>query len=144
MYVRVICLTSASNRNVNECCPPNLRFSYPKRKLRKTECSEFISLVRIGEKWGVANFYDDEIPTNPEYDEIIEGGHHCYLKLLLKKGAKVGVQMDDIFIPPIYDGFFIPEVFGWIRVCKDGEWGYLDVDNEFTPDESKAYLCYEC
>ena len=52
--------------------------------------------------------------------------------------------MDDIFIPPVYDGFFVPEVFGWIRVCKDGEWGYLDVDNEFTPDESKPYLCYEC
>ena len=52
--------------------------------------------------------------------------------------------MDDIFIPPLYDGFFIPEVFGWIRVCKEGEWGYLDVNNEFTPDESKAYLCYRC
>lgn len=121
-----------------ELCPPIYD------EIKKTESYDVVALVRIGEKWGVMNCYNDEIPTNPEYDEIIEGGHHCYLKLLLKKGAKVGVQMDDIFIPPIYDGFFIPEVFGWIRVCKDGEWGYLDVDNEFTPDESKAYLCYEC
>ena len=121
-----------------ELCPPIYD------EIKKTESYDVVALVRIGEKWGVMNCYNDEIPTNPEYDEIIEGGHHCYLKLLLKKGAKVGVQMDDIFIPPIYDGFFIPEVFGWIRVCKDGEWGYLDVDNEFTPDESKAYLCYRC
>ena len=121
-----------------ELCPPIYD------EIKKTESYDVVALVRIGEKWGVMNCYNDEIPTNPEYDEIIEGGHHCYLKLLLKKGAKVGVQMDDIFIPPIYDGFFIPEVFGWIRVCKDGEWGYLDVNNEFTPDESKAYLCYRC
>ena len=121
-----------------ELCPPIYD------EIKKTECSDFIALVRIGEKWGVAHFYDNEIPTNPEYDEIIEGKHHWYFKLLLKKEGKVGVQMDDIFIPPLYDGFFVPEVFGWIRVCKDGEWGYLDVNNEFTPDESKAYLCYRC
>jgi hypothetical protein len=119
-----------------ELCPPIYD------EIKKTECSDFIALVRIGEKWGVTHFYDNEIPTNPEYDEIIEGKHHWYFKLLLKKEGKVGVQMDDIFIPPLYDGFFVPEVFGWIRVCKDGEWGYLDVNNEFTPDESKAYLCY--
>ena len=115
-----------------ELCPPIYD------DIKKTECCDYIALVRIGEKWGVMNFYDDEIPTHPEYDEIIEGE----FKLLLKKDGKVGVQMDDIFIPPVYDGFFVPEVFGWIRVCKDGEWGYLDVNNEFTPDESKAYLCY--
>ena len=101
-----------------------------------------VALVRIGEKWGVVNFYDDEIPTKPEYDEIIEGEHNWCFKLLLKKDNKVGAQMYEIFIPPIYDGFFVPEVFGWIRVCKDGVWGYLDVNNERTPDASKAYLCY--
>ena len=90
------------------------------------------------------NLYDDEISTSPEYDEIIEGEHNWCFKLLLKKDGKVGAQMNDILIPPVYDGFFVPEIFGWIRVCKDGEWGYLDVNNEFTPDESKAYLCYEC
>jgi hypothetical protein len=121
-----------------ELCPPIYD------EIKKTECCDYIALVRTGEKWGVMNFYDDEIPTQPEYDEIIEGEHNWSFKLLQKKDNKVGVQMDDIFIPPVYDGFFVPEVFGWIRVCKDGEWGYLDVDNEFTPDESKAYLCYEC
>ena len=118
-----------------ELCPPIYD------EIKKTECSDFVALVRIGEKWGVVNFYD-EIPTNPEYDEIIEGEHDWCLKLLLKKGDKVGVQMNEIFIPPVYDGFFVPEIFGWIRVCKDGEWGYLDVNNEFTPNVSKAYLCY--
>ena len=62
--------------------------------------------------------------------------------MLIKKGDKLGVFIDGHIVPPLYDGVFVPEVFGWIRVCKNGEWGYLDVDNEFTADVDMAYLCY--
>lgn len=120
-----------------ELCPPVYD------EIKKAECGEHVVFVRIGEKWGVVDFHKKDIPAALEYDEIIEDGHGWDdFKLLLKKGSKLGLHMKDIFIPPLYDGLYVPEISGWIRVCKDGEWGYLDVDNEFTPDESRAYLCY--
>lgn len=119
-----------------ELCPPVYD------EIKKAECMDHIMLVRTGEKWGVVDFHKKDIPTALEYDEIIESEHHLDFKLLLKKGSKLGVYMNDIFVPPLYDGLYVPEIFGWIRVCKDGEWGYLDVNNEFTLDESRACLCY--
>ena len=111
-------------------------------EIRRVESAENIIVVRIGDKWGVVNLLTESFPTELEYDEIIEGEHRLDFKLLIKKDGKIGVYMEDVFIPPIYDGLFVPEVFGWIRVRQGDEWGYIDVNDNFTPNIEEAYLCY--
>lgn len=126
-----------------ELCPP----IYDEIKTSEYCCE--IALVRIGSKWGFINPWDDnagehKFQVEAVYDEILFAGEY-YKHLLLKKDGKVGAYVDGImaapvYVPPVYDGVFVPDVFGWVRVCKDGEWGYLDVDNQYTPDVEKAFL----
>lgn len=103
-------------------------------------------LVRQGDKWGIIRWGDMSFPNEVDYDEILPDHNHCdnITGFILKRGNKVGyhLHLPAITIPPIYDGIFVPKIFGWIRVCKSGIWGYLDNRHEFTSDESKAYLCF--
>lgn len=73
-----------------------------------------------------------------EYDDIIEQYENRYA--ILKKDNKCGLWSYDCFIPPVYEDVFIPEVLGWIMVKKDGEWGYIDENNDYTNDMDKAFL----
>lgn len=122
-----------------ELCPPQYD------EIEKIECLYGYLLVRIGQKWGIANYdQPEDFPTHLEYDELIKRERGCGNEFLIKKGDKVGVFIDGHIVPPVYDGVFVPEVFGWVRVLQNGEWGYLDVNNEYTADVNKAYLCFEC
>lgn len=117
-----------------ELCPPLYD------EVKKTDTLYYGVLVRIKQKWGIAT---DSYPTELDYDEIIEKDRSYGNQLLIKKDGKWGTYINGNIIPPVYDGIFVPEVFGWVRVCKDGEWGYLDINNEFTSDVSKAFLCLD-
>ena len=119
-----------------ELCPPLYD------EIVKIEYLDGYVLVRIGQKWGIANYNQPDFPVYLEYDELMKKERSWGCEYLIKKGDKLGVFIDGHIVPPVYDGVFVPEVFGWIRVCKNGEWGYLDVDNEFTADVDKAYLCF--
>ena len=119
-----------------ELCPPLYD------EIVGMEYLEGYVVVRIGQKWGFANYHKLDFPTELEYDELIEKECGWGKEFLIKKGDKLGVFIDGHIVPPLYDGVFVPEIFGWVRVCKNGEWGYLDVDNEFTADVDKAYLCF--
>lgn len=124
-----------ANGKGTELCPPLYD------EVKKVKDFNLL-LVRIKQKWGIIRINEKDYPTELNYDEIIERERDLGIEFLIKKGDKLGVFIDGDIVPPIYDGIFVPEVFGWIRVCKDGEWGYLDVNNEFTSDISEAYLCY--
>ena len=106
-----------------------------------------VVLVRQGNKWGIIDWWDTNMifPLEVDYDEIIlDDSRHDSVGLLIKKEGKLGYYKGETLkIPPIYDGLFIPEVFGWVRVFKNGKWGYLDVNNEFTLDVSNAFCCYD-
>ena len=119
-----------------ELCPPLYD------EIEKIDYRYGYLLVRIGQKWGIANYDKVDFPTHLEYDDLIKRERSCGCEFLIKKGDKLGVFIDDHIVPPVYDGVFVPEVFGWVRVLRNGEWGYLDVDNEFTADVNEAYLCY--
>ena len=119
-----------------ELCPPLYD------EIVKMKYLEGDVLVRIGQKWGVVNCFQPRFPTELEYDELIERERNWSCEYLIKKGDKLGVFIDGHIVPPVYDGVFVPEVFGWVRVLHNGEWGYLDVRNEFTADVNDAYLCF--
>ena len=112
-------------------------------EIKRLQNCEGIVLGRINQKWYIVRYNEERNNSNElEYDEIIEKERHYNIELRTRRGNKWGVYMNDFIIPPIYDDVFVPEIFGWVRVCKDGEWGYIDVNNEFTLDVSEAYSCY--
>ncbi len=96
--------------------------------------------VTLNGKQGIVSVCRDITRTEvePEYDliEHIWDSHFT----LLKKDNKCGLWSYDHFIPPIYDDVFVPEVLGWVMVKKDGEWGYIDENNDYTKDMGKAFL----
>lgn len=104
---------------------------------------EFSDLLKIEQngKYGILEVYGNlaEETVAPLYDDIqsSEGGF-----VLLKKDHKFGLYKYGYLLEPAYERIFVPSILGWVKVQKDGVWGYIDVDNEFTEDMSKAYLCY--
>ena len=71
-----------------------------------------------------------------DYDE-----KRMYLQLC--KDGKVGLYGAQIPLPPIYDGIYIPQIVGWIKVKLHGRWGYIDRHGHFTEDIGEAFL-YVC
>jgi len=64
--------------------------------------------------------------------------------LLLRRGNKYGLWSNETkLLPTIYDEI-APPIDDWgIRVKKDGEWGYLNKNNDFTTDISEVPLKWE-
>ena len=103
--------------------------------------SDFVDLVKItvNGKYGIIELYSDfaRVRVEPIYDDIQEtdGGY-----VILKKNGKCGLFKYGYVLPTEYERIFIPTVMGWIKVMKNGVWGYVDTNNEFTEDMNKAYL----
>lgn len=95
-------------------------------------------LVRKNNKYGI---WHNELCLPCEYDEIRLFENNDFL---LYKDGKYGLWLNDIkLLPTIYDEI-APPIDDWgIRVKKDGEWGYLDKNNNFTTDISEVPLKWE-
>ena len=119
-----------------ELCPPLYD------EIVKMDYPEGYVLVRIGQKWGFADYGKQDFPTHLEYDELMKKERSFSGEMLIKKGDKLGVFFEGHIVPPLYDGVFVPEIFGWVRVCKNGEWGYIDINGDYTADANEAYLSY--
>lgn len=104
--------------------------------------SDFGDLVKItvNGKYGLIELYGGDfakVKVEPIYDDIQEtdGGY-----VILKKNGKCGLFKYGYVLPTEYERIFIPTVMGWIKVMKNGVWGYVDTNNEFTEDMNKAFL----
>ena len=49
---------------------------------------------------------------------------------MLEKEGKMGLYRYGYTLPAEYDRIFIPELLGWIKVMKNGVWGYVDENKE--------------
>lgn len=104
--------------------------------------NNFSDLVKItmNGKYGIIELYSGDYATvrvEPTCDDVQEtdGGY-----VILKKGGKCGLCKYGYVLPIEYERIFIPTIMGWIKVMKNGEWGYIDANNEFTDDMNNAYL----
>lgn len=95
-------------------------------------------LVRKNNKYGI---WHNGLCLSCEYDEIKIFENNDFL---LYKDGKYGLWLNDMMLlPTIYDEI-APPIDDWgIRVKKDGEWGYLDKNNNFTTDISEVPLKWE-
>ena len=95
-------------------------------------------LVCKNNKYGI---WHNDLCLSCEYDEIRLFENNDFL---LYKDGKYGLWLNDIkLLPTIYDEI-APPIDDWgIRVKKDGEWGYLDKNYNFTTDISEVPLKWE-
>lgn len=96
--------------------------------------------ITLNDKYGIIELYGGDfarVRVEPMYDDIQEtdGGY-----VILKKNSKCGLFKYGYVLPTEYERIFIPTVMGWIKVMKNGVWGYVDTNKEFTEDMNKAFL----
>lgn len=77
----------------------------------------------------------------PIYDDIVEEDDEFIH--IIKKDGKIGFYYEDIVVLPEFEDIYLPKIFGWIKVKKNGEWGYIGINREFTTDVNKAFLYYQ-
>lgn len=102
-----------------------------------------IDVIKVGinGKYGVVELCSGDWArerVEPVYDDIQEtdGGY-----LVLKKDGKCGLYKYGTILPAEYERIFVPVIMGWIKVVKNGVWGYVDSDNEFTENIENAFWC---
>lgn len=104
---------------------------------------EDIVKIELDGKYGAVCLYGGDFARTiiePIYDSI--EGSNCGI-IIIKKNGNYGIYKSGYMLPAEYERVFIPSVLGWVKVLKDGVWGYIDVDKKFTNDINKAYLCSE-
>lgn len=107
-----------------------------------TPCPEHIDLCtfsRDGKMGLIQVGYDSCIELLPPiYDSLEEYPQTPYI--LLCKDGKVGLYGATLPIPPIYDGIYLSQQLGWIKVKHQGTWGYIDSKGRYTDDLNHAFL----
>lgn len=106
-----------------------------------TYAKHLMQKIQVNGKYGLFKLDEDlRILVEPIYDSIeLLGEDEFYL---LKKDNKVGIYHHEVVILPEYDEIKLPYVFGWVIVKKNNQWGYIDINKEFTTDVNEAYLYY--
>ena len=106
------------------------------------QLGSFADLLKttMNNKYGLIALYGSDFSkemVKPIYDDIQETDDGY---VILKKDGKYGLFKYGYVLPTEYERIFIPCVRGWIKVMKNGVWGYIDTKNEFTEDMNKAFL----
>lgn len=99
-------------------------------------------IIQVDGKYGLLKMEGQSIRelVKPMFDEIIRVEEkEVYF---LKSNGKLGLYHHDIIINPDFEEIDVPEVFGWIKVKKDNNWGYIGINKEFTTNINEAFLYY--
>lgn len=125
-------------------CDGTGRLTCPCKYDSITTFDDFADLLRIevNGRFGIMTLFNSnvaQVSVEPEYDSVesTDGGF-----LVLKKDGKFGLFKYGYLLPAEYDRVFVPSEMGWIKVMKDGVWGYVDADNKFTTDLNKAFQLF--
>lgn len=101
--------------------------------------------VRKNDKWGVLQVLSSSYLLPLECDGIQLNGGHMFTNgvAVYEKDGKLGVIMDNgRFTAPLFDDVEA-EHESWVKVNKDGVWGYIDALNQFTTNEDDAsFNCF--
>lgn len=103
-------------------------------------CNGCIYKVKKDGKYGLFNVEADEYLVEPICDElIVEEGVYAITRIGDKYGFYDGLSC----IPAEYDDYRVGHCLSYLRLKKDGQWGYIDGDGNWTEDISRAkvYVC---
>ena len=106
-----------------------------------TYAKHLMQKIQVNGKYGLLKLYDNlRVLVEPVYDSIeLFGDDEFYI---LKRDNKMGIHYHEVVILPEYDEIKLPDVFGWVNVKKNNQWGYIDINKEFTTDVNEAFLYY--
>ena len=106
-----------------------------------TYAKHLMQKIQVNGKYGLLKLYDNlRVLVEPVYDSIeLFGDDEFYI---LKRDNKMGIHYHEVVILPEYDEIKLPHVFGWVNVKKSNQWGYIDINKEFTTDVNEAFLYY--
>ena len=106
-----------------------------------TYAKHLMQKIQVNGKYGLLKLYDNlRVLVEPVYDSIeLFGDDEFYI---LKRDNKMGIHYHEVVILPEYDEIKLPHVFGWVNVKKNNQWGYIDINKEFTTDVNEAFLYY--
>ena len=106
-----------------------------------TYAKHLMQKIQVNGKYGLLKLYDNlRVLVEPVYDSIeLFGDDEFYI---LKRDNKMGIHYHEVVILPEYDEIKLPHVFGWVNVKKKNQWGYIDINKEFTTDVNEAFLYY--
>mgnify|MGYP003290991458 CR=1 FL=1 len=106
-----------------------------------TYAQHYMQKIQVNGKYGLFKLDEDlRILVEPIYDSIeLLGEDEFYL---LKKDNKMGIYHNGVVILPEYDEIKLPDVFGWVYVKKNNQWGYIGINKEFTTNVNEAFLYY--
>lgn len=108
------------------------------RNVRRIRDTRFYMIEGFCGSKGVADA--DGVILVPEIMDEIETDTYCneVFSLKLRKGDKYGLlDYRGIYIEPKFDQLEVP-VEGWVKVFNGERWGWIDIDGNFTDDESQA------
>lgn len=71
-----------------------------------------------------------------EYDQIVSVG---FCRYLLQKEGQWYYRENDMMSEPLDDVYY-PRYGGWVRACRNGVWGWLDVGLKYTSVQSDAHI----
>lgn len=105
----------------------------------KIEClDDIIFTFRVYKdgKVGLMQLFEEaDVVFDTVYDDI---NNIRYDQFVLKKDDKF-IYWNDGRVSEPFDRIHVPRFAGWIKVCKDGEWGWLDGNLQFTADLQDAH-----
>lgn len=106
-----------------------------------TYAQHYMQKIQVNGKYGLLRLNENlRIIVEPVYDSVeLLGEDEFYI---LKKDNKMGIYHHDLVILPEYDEIKLPNVFGWVNVKKDNNWGYIGVNKDFTTNINEAFLYY--
>lgn len=106
-----------------------------------TYTQHYMQKIQVNGKYGLLRLNENlRIIVEPVYDSVeLLGEDEFYI---LKKDNKMGIYHHDLVILPEYDEIKLPNVFGWVNVKKDNNWGYIGINKEFTTNINEAFLYY--
>ena len=96
-------------------------------------------------KWGVLNIATGEYLIPLECDKVFSEGGYLFVNGIgtFEKDGKIGVITQyGAFTQPIFDEVEFDDEAP-VKVKFNGEWGYINEENQFTKDEEEACYFYE-
>ena len=104
-----------------------------------------ITNVQKGDHWGVLNITTGEYLIPPECDKIFETNGLIFINGIgyYQKKDKIGIITEDgDFTEAIFDAVgAVPT--GWVEVSHNGQWGYIDENDQFTENPEDAAYCFD-
>lgn len=101
--------------------------------------------VKKDDKWGVLNISNGEFLVPLECDTVFENNGFLFLNGIgsYVKDGRMGILTEDGDLTDAVFEAVDPTPSGLVKVKFEGEWGFIDEQDQFTEDMNRAAYCFD-